>query len=207
MTLSERLQQLTFGKALMFGLLIAGLYYSIGYDSGSSMQTSIDQTKEQIQDKTTEIKGLERQIERIMTMQKVMDVLGEEFESFLSYIPEKMSMAELMKTISTEAQAAGVGIKNLGEVSNALSSRSKEGGQFYEELTVEVVLEGTYAQILLFLSYLTKLDKILSISQLSMVSNARMGDRESPSITFKCFIKGYRYLPTDTASAGEGQPK
>ncbi|MCB0364807.1 MAG: type 4a pilus biogenesis protein PilO [Bdellovibrionaceae bacterium] len=207
MTLADRMQQLTFGKALMFGLLIAGLYYSIGYDSGSELEVSIAQTKEQIQDKQTEIKGLERQIERIKTMQKVMGVLGTEFDSFLSYIPEKMSMPDLMKIISTEAKAAGVGINGIGEVTSNMASRAtSEEGQFYEEMIVEVELVGTYAQLLLFLSYLTKLDKILSISQLSMVSSAKIGDRESPMITFKCLIKGFRYLPAQEATT-EGQPQ
>ncbi|MCB0383952.1 MAG: type 4a pilus biogenesis protein PilO [Bdellovibrionales bacterium] len=208
MTLADRMQQLTFGKALMFGLLIAGLYYSIGYDSGSELEVSIAQTKEQIQDKQTQIKGLERQIERIKTMQKVMGVLGTEFDSFLSYIPEKMSMPDLMKIISTEAKAAGVGINGIGEVTSSMAGgrATSEEGQFYEEMIVEVELVGTYAQLLLFLSYLTKLDKILSISQLSMVSSAKIGDRESPMITFKCFIKGFRYLPAQEATT-EGQPQ
>lgn len=208
MTLADRMQQLTFGKALMFGLLIAGLYYSIGYDSGSELEVSIAQTKEQIQDKQTQIKGLERQIERIKTMQKVMGVLGTEFDSFLSYIPEKMSMPDLMKIISTEAKAAGVGINGIGEVTSSMAGgrAASEEGQFYEEMIVEVELVGTYAQLLLFLSYLTKLDKILSISQLSMVSSAKIGDRESPMITFKCFIKGFRYLPAQEATT-EGQPQ
>lgn len=212
MTLAERMQQLTFGRSLMIGVVVAGMYYAIGYDSGTALNEGIVKTKEQIAEKEIEIKGLERQLERIKTMQKVMGVLGGEFDSFLSYIPEKMSMSDLMKIISTEAKAAGVGINGIGEVNRAGSGGTRRGdgapneGQFYEELTVEVELVGTYAQLLLFLSYLTKLDKILSISQLSMTSSAKVGDRVSPMITFKCFIRGYRYLPSQEA-ATTGQPQ
>lgn len=207
MTLAERLQyQITFGKALVLGILIAVIYYSIGYDSGTEIKLAIGKTKEQIQDSESEIKGLERQIERIVTMKKVMDVLGAEFKAFLSYIPEKLSLPELMRVISTEARAAGVSVNGIGEVRTGVQSRSKDDtvDQFYEELTVQVELQGTYSQILLFLSYLTKLDKILTISQLSMTSQAKVGDRESPIISFKCQIKGYRYLKSESKEPQKG---
>lgn len=206
MTLAERLQQqLTFGKALGLGLFFAGLYYSIGYNSGSSLKLSIEKAKEQIQDSETEIKTLENQISRIATMKKVMEVLGEEFESFLAYIPEKLSLPELMRMISTEARAAGVSVNGIGELQQVAAQTKRPGADhpFYEEMGVEVELQGTYSQILLFLSYLTKLDKILTISQLSMVSQAKVGDRESPIITFRCQIKGYRYVKNEPTASTE----
>ena len=203
MALEERLQQLTYSKVLLLGLLIAGLYYAIGYDNGKNLKNSAEQMKVQIKEKAAEIKDLELQAERIINMKKMMGVLGEDLENFLAYIPEKMSITDLMKIISTEAESAGVNVNRMGEFRSPSPSRVLEKGQFYEELAVELNLQGTYAQLLLFLSYLTKLDKILSVSQLSMESNAQQGDRESPIISFNCVILGYRYLLHSAAEKGE----
>lgn len=87
-----------------------------------------------------------------------MEVLGEEFESFLSYIPEKLSLPELMRMISTEARAARVSVNGIGELQNVTSQAKQPGAdhQFYEELGVEVGVPGTYAQILLFLFVFNK---------------------------------------------------
>ncbi|MCB0362101.1 MAG: type 4a pilus biogenesis protein PilO [Bdellovibrionales bacterium] len=208
MTLLERLEhQVSFGKALLFGILVAGAYYSVGYDDGTSLKLQISGTKTQIQESESEIKGLEKQIERVATMKKVMEALGSEFDSFLAYIPEKFSLPELMRIITTEARSAGVSVNGISEMKDAVpdySSAGNSSSQFYEELGVEVELQGTFSQLLLFLSYLTKLDKILTISQLSMASEAKLGDKESPIITFKCRIKGYRYLSTQAKEPVEG---
>ncbi len=196
MTLAERLQyQITYARALMIGLFIGAVYYTIGFDSGSTIKVAIAKAKEEIADSETQIKGLEKKLDQITTMKKVMKELGSEFETFISYIPEKLSLPELMKTISTEARSAGVSVNGMSEVRDSNSTTKVDKSvQFYEELTVAVELQGTYSQLLLFLSYLTKLDKIITVSELSMVSQAKLGDRESPVLLFKCHIKGYRYL-------------
>lgn len=196
MTIWEKINQISLGRAIIIGLVLATFYYYLGYNDGSVLTAQIASNKERSVAIQKEIKDEEVKIERINQYKKTTEALGESFNTFLAYIPEKLRNTDLMKIVSTEAKAAGANIARVSE--QGAGAR----GDFYEEVKVSVELDATFQQLMLFMSFLTKVDQIITISKLSIsnLSNS-LFDAESSQLQITAELRGYRYLPI------EGQAK
>lgn len=195
MTVWERINQLSIGRAIFIGLVLAGFYYFLSYNNGAMLDAQINANKAKVEELNKTIKDEEAKIERINQYKKTAEQLGESFNRFLSYIPEKLRNTDLMKIVSTEAKAAGANIVRVSE--QGMGTRS----EFYEEIKVSVELVGTFQQMMLFMSFLTKVDQIITISKLNLRSQSSENfDISSPSLQITADLRGYRYL-------AEGQKK
>lgn len=189
MTIWEKINQLSIGRAMFIGLFLATFYYFTGYNDGTVLQAQITANEAKMVELQKNIKEEEIKIERINQYKKTTEALGESFNKFLSYIPEKLRNTDLMKTVSTEAKAAGANIIRVSELGGGTRS------EFYEEVRVSVELVGTFQQMMLFMSYLTKVDQIITLSKLAIRNNAGdQIDMESPTLSISADLRGYRYL-------------
>ena len=195
MTIWDKINQLSIGRAILIGMILAGFYYFLGYNNGALLDSQMAANKAKTAELQKSIKDEEAKIERINQYKKTTEQLGESFNRFLSYIPEKLRNTDLMKIVSTEAKAAGANIVRVAEQGVGMRS------EFYEEVKVNVELVGTFQQMMLFMSFLTKVDQIITVSKLNIRSNSsEQLDVASPSLQITADLRGYRYL-------AEGQKK
>ncbi len=195
MTIWDKINQLSIGRAIVIGLVLAGFYYYLGYNNGALLDSQLAANKAKTVELQKSIKDEEAKIERINQYKKTTEQLGESFNRFLSYIPEKLRNTDLMKIVSTEAKAAGTNIVRVAEQGVGVRS------EFYEEVKVNVELVGNFQQMMLFMSFLTKVDQIITVSKLNIRSNSsEQLDVTSPSLQINADLRGYRYL-------AEGQKK
>lgn len=189
MTIWEKINQIAYGRAIFIGLFLAALYYFTGYNNGTVLDAQIKANEAKVVELQKNIKDEEIKIERINQYKKTTEELGESFNKFISYIPEKLRNTDLMKTISTEAKAAGANIVRVSE--QGVGGRS----DFYEEVRASVDLAGTFQQLMLFMSYLTKVDQIITLSKLTIRNpSSQQMNVESPTLSISAELKGYRYL-------------
>lgn len=195
MTIWDKINQLSIGRAIGIGLILAGFYYYLGYNNGMLLDSQVAANKAKTAELQKGIKDEEAKIERINQYKKTTEQLGESFNRFLAYIPEKLRNTDLMKIVSTEAKAAGANIVRVAEQGTGVRS------EFYEEVKVSVELVGTFQQLMLFMSFLTKVDQIITISKLNIRSQtSEQLDVSAPSLQITADLRGYRYL-------AEGQKK
>lgn len=199
--MEEKLKNLPFGTALIINLILSVVYYFSLYDNGSALENQIQATKTQLTASENELENLKKAVEDAERFKQTMATLGTEMERILLAIPSQLTSMELMKIISTEAKSVGVDIKNLAGQAGTASS-AKDTKQFYEAVTVEVTISGSYNQVMMFLSNLTRLDKILIAKNLTL-DIAQMGPAgsNSPVINMKGLIEAYRYM-SETATEG-----
>jgi len=189
LTIWEKINQISYGRAMFIGLFLAGIYYFTGYNNGTVLDAQIKANEAKVVELQKNIKDEEAKIERINQYKKTMEALGESFNKFVSYIPEKLRNTDLMKTISTEAKVAGANIVRVSE--QGVGTRS----DFYEEVKASVDLSGTFQQLMLFMSFLTKVDQIITLSKLSIRNpSSQQMNVESPVLSISAELKGYRYL-------------
>lgn len=193
MNLLEMLKTLQTKQALIVGFVLAAIYYFVGYNDGSALTAKINQTKQEITTLQTQIAEENRKIEKIEDFKKANLVMGENLKTFITYIPERFNAFDLMKIVSNEAKAANIGISRISEVN--VSENAAEKKLFYRPLMVQADLTGNFQQIMLFLSFLTRSDQILTIEDLSL-TNYDVGRTHSdaPNLKLNARIAGYRYV-------------
>ena len=124
---------------------------------------------------------------------------GPKFEAIVKYMPTELSEFEVMEVLSTEVKAAGGRVKSTN--AKALPQNDKD---LYHTIGVDLTLEITYSQLLLFLSYLTKTDKIITLKQVTMSKRDKEIEGES-LLSFSGQFEAYKYNPKSTSEASNAQ--
>lgn len=189
MKITQFLNNLSPMRAMMFGFAIAAIYYFVAYDSGSLLQANIAKYQEDLEKIKAEMVATRKKIEKAQMFEKTSTQLGQTLHSVLTYVPENTNHSDLMKIISNEVKASGERLVKMRGLDDVTSS------SFYKTVAVEVELQGSFVQHMLFLSFLTRVDQILTVDQLTIDSRGELMDSEAPWSTMRVTIKGYRYIP------------
>ncbi|MCB0342834.1 MAG: type 4a pilus biogenesis protein PilO [Pseudobdellovibrionaceae bacterium] len=186
--MEEKLNQLTLQQSVLIGIGLAVLYFFVMFDDGTSKENQIKNMKDQVAAKEQEIAKYDKTIKDAERFKVVAEELGEEMNRILNYIPADLSGVELMKTMSNEARVAGVNINNVQS-----SGGEKTDYNFIEAIGVTVDLRGSYGQLLSFMSYLTKVEKIVTLKEFEMRSTSGKNNEDN-ELTFKAKFKGFKYV-------------
>lgn len=201
--MEEKLRNFTYGMTLVIGIILSIIYYFSLYDDGSALEAQIKMAQDQLTANKNEIESLKTAIQDAERFKQVMTTLGAEMERILLAIPTKLTSLDLMKIISTEAKGVGVDIKSLTSQQTSAPS-TKDAKQFYEPVAVEVAIMGSYNQVMMFLSNLTRLDKIVIARNLTLdATQSGSTDANSPIVNMKALIEAFRYVSETSKAEGE----
>lgn len=200
MNFSEKIIEASYMKVFLFGLVFAALYYLVGYDSGDSHIKSASQSRQKVRDVKAEMIRVQKSLDRSRDFKEKLKIKDEQFLTFTSFIPEQLNISDMMKAISAEAKAAGV---NINAISDGAVGKN-EKFQYTSPIAVSVQLDGGFPQHLLFLSFLTRLDSIFTVSQMSFAIKGKgRGDPSAAQVSFNANIVGYRYIGTGDEGSGQ----
>lgn len=174
------------GRMVIFSLVLCGLYYLVGYDGGATQRAAIESYSAQLTELQQKALKIDKEIEEIRALKAAQEKDAERLNVLLGFIPEKLSNFEMMRTLSNEAKAVGANINSIRDSGPA----SGKPGEFYEEIGVDINLEGSFAQLLLFLSNLTRLNQIVTLNTLEIKG---AGAVDAP-LNMTAQIRGYRYV-------------
>lgn len=201
--LKDTLNRLTMGRALMLGIAIAGLYYWLLYNNGSSQIAAISAANAHIAEVQTQIDADQKKIDRAEEFKKTAAEVGSTINKLLSLIPEKFGMPDLMRIVSNEAKVAGSSLATITPNGSEIWKTANE----FEELSLSIELNGSFLQHMIFLSNLTKINQILIIRKFDF-SIVKEGHGDEPNVVkMVAEIVAYRYRGPDKAKApveGEG---
>jgi Tfp pilus assembly protein PilO len=204
MTFADRIRNLSYAQAFLFGCLLTVGYYFVGYNDGSVLKNQISKKSTEIAELKVKIIDENKKIEQIAEFKKVAKEMGQDFETFVTYIPAKFNAYDLKNTISKEAITAGLNLSNITEA----GSGQPEKGSFYESLKIKADLVGNFQQLMLFLSFLTRSERILTVQNISLskASSAGVLKPSDPiNLHLVADIYGYRYM--QEAKANEKEQK
>lgn len=201
--MEEQLKQLDTAKALLIGLFIAGFYYLTLYDSGEMLDGQISNNQSALAAKQKELKTMEKTLVDAEKHREVSRRLGEQMDAVLRAVPEEYNSLELMKVLSDEAKVVGTSIVSLkpidGRRQNRNRSNDKKAESPFRPVTVEVNLSGTFNQLMLFMSNLTKVSKVILVKQLTLSLDQpnKVFEVSSPIVKFTATFEAYRYAPDE----------
>ena len=177
--------QLSIGVVIILSGGVAGIYYVLKYDKGSNITEEINNLETQKQTAQQKVENLKGELNRLQDMDKAMNLMGDEINKFLKFIPDKVSSSMILNHLNEKARTSGV------ELENIVNHRVSEKKEFYEKLKVSVTVRGLFTQILIFLSKLTSLTEIITVESFTMEEMAQKGRRE---VKMRMDIYGYRYI-------------
>lgn len=198
-----QLGQLAMPKILIIGVVATLAYFFALYDNGATLDMQIEQLNGEMRKEQAEaekIKGLLAQEE---AARNEVVALGEQVKEALKKLPTELTASDVVKTITQVAQSAGVRIVKV-------ATKPKEQTGFYEKFILDLSLQGTFAELISFLSELAKMPRIIKSENFTMAlldSNSAAAvvtpiphKRGGLLVTLQGEILAFRYLENSAAS-------
>ncbi|MGA9471116.1 MAG: type 4a pilus biogenesis protein PilO [Terriglobales bacterium] len=169
---------LVLGGALVTG----GLYYTLF--KSQREENAASQTK--LQAKLRENAELEAYRPKLADIERQLASLKQQLEIERRIVPDEKEVDNFMRMVSGEARKAGVEVRRY-------TSRPYINKDFYTEVPFEVEFDGPYYSMLGFFDRLTKVERIVNVSNLMVASTRRPGDAKTKHT--------YQYAPSETVVA------
>ena len=127
------------------------------------LQAKLDQVKNEVETKT-------RIVAKLKIYEDEVNQLDAELKHALLELPDKKEMSQLLERVSDKAKAQGLDIK-------LFQTKPEELKDYYAELPVIIEVGGIYHQIVNFFYDVSRMDRIINISQFAM-SEPNQGERD-----------------------------
>ncbi|MGA3196147.1 MAG: type 4a pilus biogenesis protein PilO [Terriglobales bacterium] len=170
--------------ALLLGaaLVTGGLYYTVFKQQRE--ENAVAQTK--LQAKLRENAELEAYRPKLADIERQLASLKQQLEIERRIVPDEKEIDNFMRMVSGEARKAGVEIRRY-------TSRPYGAREFYTEVPFEVEFDGPYYSMLGFFDRLTKVERIINVTNLSVASTRKPGDAHAKHT--------YQYAPNESVVA------
>lgn len=195
-----QLGELTWSKVIVGGLVAAGIYWGLYYDDGSSLEAAITALNTQYTASERQLRETKEAMADAEKFEKAVRQNEVQFDKVLEYLPSDINTNEMTRLVNQQAQLAGP------RVVTTTAIETIEKKSFYEMTRLDFALSGTFSQVVLFLSSLSKIQRLLTFDKIKLKIDAGPAG-ESPQVELSGILVAYRYLK-DTAdpAAATGTP-
>jgi type IV pilus assembly protein PilO len=169
---------LVLGAALVTG----GLYYTVF----KSQREENDTAQTKLQAKLRENAELEAYRPKLADIERQLASLKQQLEIERRIVPDEKEVDNFMRMVSGEARKAGVEVRRY-------TARPYVTKDFYTEVPFEVEFDGPYYSMLGFFDRLTKVERIVNVSNLLVATVRKPGDAKAKHT--------YQYAPSETVVA------
>jgi type IV pilus assembly protein PilO len=169
---------LVLGAALVTG----GLYFTVF----KSQREENDTAQTKLQAKLRENAELEAYRPKLADIERQLASLKQQLEIERRIVPDEKEVDNFMRMVSGEARKAGVEVRRY-------TSRPFVTKDFYTEVPFEVEFDGPYYSMLGFFDRLTKVERIVNVSNLLVATVRKPGDAKAKHT--------YQYAPNETVVA------
>lgn len=227
--MEDKLRRLSLRDTLIISVGLAAFYYFFVYNS-PNVETRRAETLGKIRSIQAENTMMIETIERGPKVEEEIVNIKNETSRRAARFKIGMSPEVVQRIISEEARAAGIFFESIsdsrsGDVSTS-ESNSSRGSQkvnapdwfnisnYIKPFEVSTSFSGSYAQVMRFLSYLTRTDDIITLKRLRIsagqLTPAEMNSGKSPPLRFDVTFEAYTLVSDVVADslkpAGEGNP-
>jgi Tfp pilus assembly protein PilO len=195
--------ELTWSKVFAGGIVAAVLYWSLYYDDGSTLETSIQTLQTQYTEAEKNLQETRQAMADTEKFEKEVRNNEVQFGKVLEYLPQEMNSNELNRMLNEIVAQTGT---RLVESKPQLNSERKD---FYEITRIDLNIEGRFAGVVSFLSALSRVPKLLTFDSIEVKVNPSASSsslEESPNVELSGTLVGYRYLK-DAEPGAEGTAK
>lgn len=159
--MEDRLNELSFRNAFVFGAVIAVAYFFAVY-----RPADVSYQMERLESESIEYKGKIAQKDRLIkekqSLEAELEELLKSIKDAKSYIPKDLKILTAVNAITTKARDSGLSIESIS------SSDDWTDMQTISYTSVRVNFKGSYENLMFFLSDLTREEVVLSIDEMDV---------------------------------------
>jgi Tfp pilus assembly protein PilO len=193
-----QLGDLPWSRVFIGGLVALALMYFLVYDDGSKLTAAYQASKNKAVDAERVLRQTQKAMEDADRFEKEVLDLGKQFERIYEYMPEKLNSADLETIVSEQVKNSNVTLIQM------TPNRTEQKFGFYETAKIDFDLEGSFAQIVTFLSFVSRVPRLLTFDSMDLRFDHSVG--EQSRLKFRATMTGYRYLKNDAAAKPKGVP-
>nr|BFD65893.1 hypothetical protein HAGR004_09150 [Bdellovibrio sp. HAGR004] len=180
----------TIGKILVIGLALTGLYWNFIYDDGSAVDAQIATVNQQLQEEENKKKDTDATLKQVQEMQEKVGQLSQKYQEISRRLPAVLFSIDINKAIDDFARNAGVSVKSKKPGENIKK-------EVVEEVPVEVILEGSYAELAQFTFLVSTAERMARVQNI-VLSEAEPGSKK---LKFEGQVVGYKLAPEEKKPA------
>lgn len=191
----KKLAAMPWPRVLLIAAVMAGLYWQFGLEDGVTAEqfAAAESQKQQAQQS---FESAQKAVADLKKFREELDSMSARFQQVVELMPADSNVSDFMLEMREQATKAGARVKKLEPLPGVTKI------DFYETRKLEIALEGTYSQILTFLSNLSKLKRLVTIDKLTLTQNpvSSNGSVEDPRVGFAGTIVSYRYTGSQSTA-------
>jgi len=161
---------------LLVAVLFAGYYFHV---------SKLEEQLRRVEGKETELRGqFENKVHQAANLdayRKQMEDMQESFGALLSQLPTDTEVPGLLEDITRKGLESGLTF-------NVIRLQPERNAEFYIELPIEIVVEGTYHDLGTFVSGVAGMPRIVTLHDFSIAPKGNSG-----LLTMNILAKTYRY--------------
>jgi type IV pilus assembly protein PilO len=171
------------GILVLGALLITGILYFTVFNN---QQTANATAQKALEDKLRENAELEKYRAKLDDIERQLASLKQQLEIERHIVPDEKEVDNFIKMLDAEALKAGVEMRRY-------TSKPVVGREFYSEAPFELELDGPYYSTLNFFDRVSKLERIVNVSDLLLASTKHPNDAKTKH--------QYQYAPNESIVA------
>ena len=184
--LFEKLSALTYGKTLLLGLLVGGIFYVTMYDDGSAIEGQISGITQQLTAEEEKKKDTDATLKQVREMQEKIGRLSQQYQEVSRRLPGVLYSIDINKSIDGFARTANVDVKSKKPGENIKR-------EVVEEVPVDISLEGTYGQLAQFVYLVASSERLARVK--NIVITEPENDISGKKLKFEGQVVGYKLAP------------
>lgn len=190
----QQIERLPFGArlGLLAGVfvLVIGMYWMGIYDG---QRQTLEAQRTQLTKLQSEIAESRAVASNLNSFREQREILRKEFEGALQRLPNDTELPGLLTDISGLGKKSGLEIR-------VFDPGKKVNRGFYAEVPIALEFYGSYHELATFFDRLSRLSRIVNITQLDMKLASNSGDR--PKLQIKGVATTFQFL-SSSSTAGE----
>jgi len=177
--------------AILLLLILApvALFFFLFYQPNSEKITKLEATRSKLVQEIKDLKQKERDKPKLLAQVAKVE---EEFLEAAKMLPKDKEIPKLLKDISALGRNAGLDFLTF-------VPRPETPKDFYDEIPVDINIRGPYHSVGFFFDQVSKLDRIVSVTNTDMKSPSKV--QGEMLLSSNCQLMTYRFtnkpLPTD----------
>jgi type IV pilus assembly protein PilO len=179
-----------YGVLAGVGVAVLVIYY---FTLFSSVKSDLDLAQRQLIELQGKIAETQAVVSNLETFRARREELAKRYESARERLPSATELPVLLTDISSLGKKAGLEFR-------AFKPEEEVQKNFYAEVPIHVEFLGAYHQIGVFFDRLSKLSRIVNLTEFDMVLKAEGG--EAPQLEVKGTATTYRFTEKPTAKGG-----